>query len=243
MRKIQKTSLCDQLIATIIDLIKEGEWTQGSKLSGEIELASSFNVSRNIMREALKILENFGVLESRNGVGTFVSENSIENIQGMNFFYNLKENNSIETILELRLAIEPAIVYYAALRITDEEILELDELSNKLLKQYNTDSGYFEDFYLHRACAHYCKNPLFESLCESLLKQLENSMYADFHKYSSEKTIKDNMDTHIRIVKAIVNHDADVAQELMRGHLLRRIKLINPDFESNPQNREFAMSI
>lgn len=83
VRKVQRINLCDQLILAIIEQIQKGNWAQGSKLPGEIELANSFSVSRNIMREALKILENFGVLDARNGIGTFVSEHAIENIENM----------------------------------------------------------------------------------------------------------------------------------------------------------------
>ena len=83
VRKVQRINLCDQLILAIIEQIQKGNWAQGSKLPGEIELANSFSVSRNIMREALKILENFGVLDARNGIGTFVSEHAIENIENI----------------------------------------------------------------------------------------------------------------------------------------------------------------
>ena len=111
VRKVQRINLCDQLILAIIEQIQKGNWAQGSKLPGEIELANSFSVSRNIMREALKILENFGVLDARNGIGTFVSEQAIENIENMQFFNMLKENHSVEAILEFRLMVEPSGAY------------------------------------------------------------------------------------------------------------------------------------
>lgn len=204
VRKVQRINLCDQLILAIIEQIQKGNWAQGSKLPGEIELANSFSVSRNIMREALKILENFGVLDARNGIGTFVSEHAIENIENMQFFNMLKENHSVEAILEFRLMVEPSGAYYAAIRITEEGI------------------------------AHYSANPLWESLCQSLLAQLKNSLYAEFNQHASEKTKQDNRVSHMAIVDAIANHDPELASHLMRKHLSFRIKLINPDFEMNP---------
>mgnify|MGYP000862670277 CR=1 FL=1 len=56
--KVKKINLSTQLIDTITALIESGEWELGMKLPNEIDLAASFNVSRNIMRESMKILEN-----------------------------------------------------------------------------------------------------------------------------------------------------------------------------------------
>lgn len=230
--QVKRMKLCDQLIAAMIELIKSGEWPQGSKLHGEIELANSFNVSRNIIREALKILENFGILDAKNGVGTFVSDHAIENFQNMQFFYALKDNKSVEALLELRLMIEPSAAYFAAIRINDDGIKELKDLSKRLIQKYDTDPSYQDDFDLHAAVAHYSGNDLCESLITSLLKQLQNSLYAEFNKYASEKTKKDNQYTHIAIIKAITEHNPQTARQLMEGHICRRIMLINPEFES-----------
>lgn len=231
IKQIQKSNLCDQLIPILINLIQKGEWESGQKLAGEIELANSFNVSRNIMREALKILETFGILEAKNGVGTFVSENAIENIQNMNFFYSLKNNDSIITILELRLMLEPEAAYFAALRISDEDIINLKKRSDKLLKKYSDNYNYQDDFDLHLAIAGLSGNMLCKNLCSSLLFQLKNSLYSEFNKYSSQKTREENLRTHNAIVEAIINHDAELARQLMRNHLLSRLQLINPDFD------------
>ena len=79
-----------QLLDAITELVENGSWKPGDKLPNEIELAASFNVSRNIMREAMKILNNFGVLESKAGIGTFVTEGAQANIHSMRFFEKLK---------------------------------------------------------------------------------------------------------------------------------------------------------
>ena len=234
MQGIKKINLCDQLLTAMIDLIQKGKWKQGERLPGEIELANTFNVSRNIMREALKILENFGVLDAKNGIGTFVSVSAIESIQNMDFFYRLKGNDSVEAILELRLIIEPDAAYFAALRITEDGILHLKQVLAELLQKYKDEQSYQDDFAIHQAIAHYSGNVLLESFCTTLLKQLQNSLYAEFNKYTSAKTKKDNESTHIAILEAIIARKANTARQLMDKHLRRRLKLINPDFELNP---------
>lgn len=237
MRKIQRLSICDQLIDEMIHQIIIGDWFPGMKLPGEIELASSLSVSRNVMREALKILENFGILDAKNGIGTFVADNATENIQNMQFFYKLKENDSVEVLLELRLMIEPSAAYFAALRISEDGIAELNALSARLLKRYQDEPNYQDDFDLHKAIARFSGNPLCESFCSSALTQLQNSLYADFNRHASSKTKKDNHDTHIAIINAITTHNANLARHLMDQHIRSRIKLINPDFELSPHDR------
>ena len=52
--KVKKINLSSQLIDTMTTLIEENNWSPGSKLPNEVELAASLGVSRNIMREAMK---------------------------------------------------------------------------------------------------------------------------------------------------------------------------------------------
>ena len=169
----------------MMDLIQKGTWPKGEKLPGEIELAASFGVSRNIMREALKILENFGVLDAKNGVGTFVSQRAPEAIESMHFFFSLKDNRSVEQILELRLMVEPDAAYLAALRIREEDLAALKEMSEHISCKFAQSPDYQDDFDFHIMIAHYSGNILCENLIRSLLNQLRNSLYAEFNQYAS----------------------------------------------------------
>ena len=228
--KVRKQSLADQLILMIIELIRDGHLLSGEKLPGEAEFAASFDVSRNIMREALKILENFGILEAKNGIGTFISKCAIENIHNMNFFYRLKDNDSVMSILEMRLMIEPSAAYFAAKRIDEDGIADLIKLMEDLKEKYIKFPDYKDDFEIHSAIAHYSGNTLCEDLINSLLGRLQNSLYAEFNKYQSQKTKEDNRETHIALLQAISSHDKRLAQKLMYNHILKRILLINSSF-------------
>lgn len=234
MQKIQKINLSDQLINAILMMIEKKEWNIGMKLPNELQLAESFSVSRNVMREALKILENFGVLDSKPGIGTFVSLHAYENIHNMNFLNSLKDNSSVEVALEFRLMFEPKGAYFAALRITEDEIIDLKKMSNNMLDRYKSETAYQDDFDLHLKIAECSRNPLCYDLLCSLLAQLKSSLYSEFNKYSNHKTKEDNINTHTAIIEAICSHEAELAETLMSQHLIRRIKLINPDFECDP---------
>jgi len=229
--KMHKVNLSDQLISSIVELITSGVWHPGQRLPNETEIAASFNVSRNIMREALKILEIFGLLESKTGIGTFVSETSLESIQNMNFFYNLRNNTSIELVLELRLMIEPQAAYFAALRITDEESCKLREIFEIFYAEDLSKNTHKSDFAIHETIGKASGNVLCYNLISSLLNQLRTTLYSDFDRYSNMKTKRDNLKDHTAIIDAITAHNADLAKTLMHNHLYNRLYLLNPTFE------------
>lgn len=236
--KVKKINLSTQLIDTITALIESGEWELGMKLPNEIELAASFNVSRNIMRESMKILENFGILESKAGIGTFVSETALSSIHNMRFFDNLKNNSSIENILETRLIIEPELAYYATLRSTEEDLMLLKEIfeRNEEIHKENQFTKK-DDFNFHMFIAKCSQNVILENLLFSMLDQLRASEYKDFDLHAQTEEVKDSYSDHREIAMAIINRDPLLASELMYNHLFRRISAINSSY-----NKDLAAS-
>lgn len=235
--KIKKQNISDQLITTIVELIETGVWPTGEKLPNEIELAASFDVSRNIMRESTKILENFGILESRVGIGTKVSENAISCIYKMNFFESLKKDTSVETLLETRLIVEPELTYYAALRASNDEIKILREIVANDNKKYETGNFIHpDDFDFHAFIAKCSKNNILENLILSMLEQLKNSNYGNFNKYGDEEYKKKSYSFHLKILNAIESRDPLLAKDLMYNHLFNRITVINPDYGTDMKN-------
>ncbi len=232
--KIKKVNLSTQLIDTITSMIENGDWTLGMKLPNEIELAASFNVSRNIMRESLKILENFGILESKAGIGTTISQTALSSIHNMRFFNNLKNNSSVEMILETRITIEPQLAYYAALRITDEEIAELRSIfeTSEDSKEENNFSKR-DDFNFHIYVAKCSRNTILENLIFTMLDQLRSSNYSEFDLHAETDVVKDSYDNHKKIAEAIINKDPLLARDLMFEHLFSRINTINSSYNTN----------
>ncbi|WP_312048022.1 FadR/GntR family transcriptional regulator [Anaerotignum sp.] len=232
--KIKKVNLSTQLMDMMISLIENGTWNPGEKLPNEIDLANSFSVSRNIMRESMKILENFGILDSRTGVGTYISENAINNICNMRFFESLKNNSSIEKLLETRLIIEPELAYYATLRATDEEIAALKYLLEEDTKKHViTNFFHTDDFHFHRYVAKYAKNDILENLLSTILEQLSADEYADFNKFVDNSVKIDSFNDHMAVFDAIAKRDPLLAKDIMYRHLFARMKIINPDYGTN----------
>lgn len=241
--KVQKTNLSTQLVEALASMVEAGTWKPGDKLPNEIELAASFNVSRNIMREAMKILINFGILDSNAGSGTFVSSSAISGIHSMRFFERLKKNTSLEKIMETRLIIEPELAYLACLRGTDEEIRALEALVNKSEKIWRARNYFYtDDFNFHAELARMSKNDILSDLLSTMLNQLKEGDYIQFNRYTKPEERDSRVDEHGLIVEAIKKRDALLAKSIMHRHLFGRIEVINSSYDTEELCKEIESS-
>ncbi len=125
-------TLSQQTADSLFELIRKGkEFEPGERLPGELILAERFGVSRNTLREAIRILSSQGILETHRGKGTFVGEN----IQFFDDYGILQMENiriRLKDLYEMRLLIEPAVTELACLRATEEEVLQIALLAKKV---------------------------------------------------------------------------------------------------------------
>ncbi|MET8980038.1 FadR/GntR family transcriptional regulator [Streptomyces sp. NPDC004539] len=121
-------SLTDKAIAQIRELIRTGALPPGSKLPPEPELAAQLGLSRNLAREAVKVLAVARVLEVRRGDGTYVT--SLQPsllLEGLGGAVELLQGDSaaLLDLMEVRRLLEPVATALAATRITDEQLAEV----------------------------------------------------------------------------------------------------------------------
>ncbi|MEZ5809783.1 MAG: FCD domain-containing protein [Rhizobiaceae bacterium] len=126
--KIEQTRTADEVVGQIESLILEGILHVGDRLPGERDLARRFDVSRPILREALKQLESRGLLVSRHGGGTFVAD-----VIGPVFTEPVMElisthRKATVDYLEFRREMDGMAAEYAARRATDADRRILDDI-------------------------------------------------------------------------------------------------------------------
>jgi len=108
----------DRAIASIQELIRNGDLPPGSRLPPESELAVQLGVGRSSIREAVKALELARVLDVRHGDGTFVT--SLEPhllLEGVGFAIEFVQDDSVLEVVEVRRLFEPVVTGLAASRI------------------------------------------------------------------------------------------------------------------------------
>lgn len=110
------------------DLILKGEIEPGERLPSERELGRQFNVSLVTVREALKGLETYGLIQKKKGKGggIFVSELRSDAVKVLLFHFLHQKRFSIRDLSELRMMLEPASSRIAARRISSAKLDELE---------------------------------------------------------------------------------------------------------------------
>lgn len=128
LKPIQDTSVVQQVIDRLTQAMIQKELRPGDKLPPEIELASMLGVGRNSVREAIKVLTSFGVLETKRPEGTFVSNGFSEiMIDPLLYGIILDQTDSLDELKELREIIDLGILNLAVKKATEEDIELLSE--------------------------------------------------------------------------------------------------------------------
>lgn len=218
---IHKSRISEQIIDQIYSLILSGNLKPGDKMPSERELSDKFEVSRNSIREAIRILEILGFLVSKRGDGTYIAEMSEDIFGG----YISKHNINIEDVnayeaIEARLIIEPKVVGLAAKRRNRQQLAIL----KKLVENIEGDKQEEEDnakLHFHRMLAQATQNSVLEATMNFLIsyakEAAKKSHKIDDYYYPNRKKIK--TEEHSKIVEAIEKKDVDEAEKLMYKHL------------------------
>ncbi len=173
IKKPIRISLPKQISIEIETAIKNGTFKIGGKIPSEPELVKSFEVSRNTIREAIQSLIQAGILESRQGDGTYVvAKDKFEaNI------LNRLNNSKISEVHEVRVSLEREIVKLAAQRRTSEDLIDI----KKALDKNNLINGSFEenseaDLEFHQAIAKASHNSILYDLYKSISQYICTSI-------------------------------------------------------------------
>ncbi|CAH2212096.1 FadR/GntR family transcriptional regulator [Tepidibacter aestuarii] len=231
IKPVSKTTLYEEVIKEIIRMIKEGQWLPGDKIPGELSLSESFNVSRNIIREALKSLELSGVVEAKPGRGTFLTLDSLKNIAMMDLLWSLKSDSSIIELMETRLIIEPQLAFLAAERANQDDIKILENILEKSInavenKSYTVKMGH--EF--HMTLAEISKNKTLSKFLHSITNELNAQRFMYVNDYVDYKILSNEVIEHKKIFEYIKNGEGKKAQDCIYAHINNRIQLIKDDF-------------
>lgn len=220
IKPANRTTLYEDVVSQISEQIKDGNWLPGERIPGELELADSFRVSRNCIREALKSLELTGILESQPGRGTFVSNDALRNIRNGEFVSLLTDEATLYELMEVRMIIEVQMAYLAAERATGKEIRMLEKVLEED-KKYMDPSSNWERTGLefHNAVARITNNRVIVRFLESI----NDLLHAQRHKLAKKITKLSEQESmiagHQEIFDAIKDRQPDNARNAMYKHL------------------------
>ncbi|MDW5377563.1 FadR/GntR family transcriptional regulator [Halomonas sp. HP20-15] len=212
--------VADQLEA----LISAGSIPVGQKLPGENGLCDSFGISRTVIREAIAHLKSRGLVTTRRGVGTrVVRRTALDPMPAERIHPTTVED--ILHVLELRMAIEPAVAALAATRHASEDRRRLQVTHASFIDACNEGSqAREEDYAFHRAIAEATGNPCFTMFYEQLRHCViprANLIDDEINPAATGKYLSRVEGEHTDIIEAILARDPQAAHERMHQHLNR----------------------
>lgn len=206
----RRVSAMEAVLTHLRGAIERGEYAIGDKLPSEAELCRTLEVSRPVLREALRALQTMGLTVSRTGKGTFVVANAVEDPTFGDY--------AASDLLEVRRHIEIPVAGYAALRRTPENLDHLAHLLDRMERETDTTAWVAMDTLFHLAVAEAAQNPVFRRVIEEIRDALARQ--SAFLNELGGRREQSNRE-HRAIVEALMDGSEDDAVAAMAHHIDR----------------------
>ena len=220
---LKTKSVVQQVVDSLTKAIINRELRPGDKIPTEEQLVENLGVSRNSIREAVKILVYLGVLEIRRADGTYVCEGFNESmIDPLIYGIVLDTDESYTELLELREQMEVAVLYLAIQKANEEDIRtlkeRLDQLEAEIAKGPENMQVIFDtDNQFHDCIALIAKNSVMYKV-NNVVRILTNSMRCDSAKGMVDAGRgRELFEAHQRIYEQLARRDIKNLNETVRG--------------------------
>lgn len=219
-QEINKVPISKVVMLQIKNAILAGQLKYDEKIPAERELAAGFNVSRNMVREAIRALEIAGYLEIRQGPkgGAFVREFTPDRLSEGFLDYYLAKKLTIDEMNKVRLHIEPEVARLAAKNVNPDSAIRLSEVvENEYMADAIEDRVVsLTDF--HIVLAEMCGNFFYEIII-NVLVSITKEIVVACHREGD--TVVHGTDQHNSILNAVKEGNPDEAEKAMRDHLMK----------------------
>ena len=218
VKPVSRKSVYEDIVSQIRAMIDRGELAVGDKLPPERRLAEMFSVSRNTVREAIRALAEQGLVESRQGAGTFVSQAD----HGRDFADTfagaiLRGQPELREIFEIRKIMEPEIAGMAARNASPGDITRLEALLAEQERAVSRgESAGRHDIELHTALAEASGNSVMRAMVRTLHDELYESRVVGLQSPARQQA---SLAAHRAIVQAVRHGHVLQAEKAMREHL------------------------
>jgi GntR family transcriptional repressor for pyruvate dehydrogenase complex len=214
---IKKTRVAEEVADRIRVLILDGTFPQGQPLPSERVLTEQFGVSRGSIRDALRMLETIGLIETQHGRGTFPRELTVDRLVAPLASMMTYQHDLQDELMDVRRMFEPAVARVAATRATDEDFADLQRILDTQRRKLKTGrSAIVEDTAFHAALARSTRNRVIVSLMATLNDLLVDSRTLTLRQKGRPAK---SIEGHEAVVAALRRRDAEGAARAMSNHI------------------------
>jgi GntR family transcriptional regulator, transcriptional repressor for pyruvate dehydrogenase complex len=214
----------EEVVVRLRDMIHNGELAPGDRLPPERDLAKLLGVSRPTLRAGIRSLATVGILQSRQGAGTFVAqrdESPTLDSSPLRMLSALHGFTSDE-MFEARLALEMSIAGMAAERATSEQMTLMAEEITGMYASLNDPEQYLvHDMQFHQTIAAASNNRILTSLMNMVATILFDSRSKTVKR---ARDLKESAEQHHNIYRAMRERDPEAASRAMHDHLIETQK-------------------
>ena len=219
-KPIISTKLYQQVIEQINHMIYSKKLKKGDKLPSERDMAVMFGISRTTVREALRSLEILGLIESRQGEGTFIAFSfpKYNALESLSLFFMLEGNTA--DLIEVRSMLEVECAGMAARAITPQELDKLSGYNQLLTGGYEGTAIEEADCMYHSFIAKASHNTMLNHMYASIYKVIcyyIGNMWKIISKDANNTAIL--AEQHNRIYQALARQNNDQARKTMSIHM------------------------
>jgi GntR family transcriptional repressor for pyruvate dehydrogenase complex len=208
----------DDAITSIRHMILTGELAPGDRLPPEADLAANLGLSRTSLREAVRALTVLGVIDTRQGDGSYITGLGPELLLGaLGLAVDLQREEAIPDLIAVRRILEPAATALAATRVTAVDLEEIRSYIRADL-DYEQVGEYIElDWEFHHAIACAAGNPLLSVLLDGLAAPTVRMRV--WRGQTLPGILERTLEEHRTIADALEAHDADLAYAAATVHI------------------------
>lgn len=225
-RAAKQNRIFQDVVDQIQEIILSGKLPPGKMLPSERELKDKLQVSRGTLREALRVLEQKGLIEIKLGVGggAMVKGVGYEQVGESLALLIRYQKISLFHLAEFRKTIEGDVAALAAKRALPDDIERLKDLLDKAQKFTKQGQSYVAEFIgidkeIHLAIAKISRNPVYVSLQHTVHDNIDQ--YYETFLSMQEREMNENFQDLSNIILAIETHNKREARSLAREHVLR----------------------
>jgi GntR family transcriptional repressor for pyruvate dehydrogenase complex len=231
IQKVKTESLRAKVYAKLKEQLTRGIWKEGEKLPSEHELCSLFGVSRVTVRAAIQQLEILGLVETKQGGGTFVKTSSpADQVDAFHPLMRIRKNQDLIAVLEYRKIVEKGAVGLAQDKIGPGDIESLEELYQGMVDSKDDLKAFIEaDLAFHFRIAEICRNSIIIKVYGLINEILSVAMVDIVHILGRRGGLK----YHRAIIDALKLGDKARSEALMEEHIEVTIQEILKKGEKN----------
>jgi len=235
LRKIKPKKIYEEVSEILHEKIRAGVLKPGDRLDSVEQLAEQLQVSRSAVREALSALKAMGLIEIKQGSGTFVKSVPPNRLDFPLSTAMLSNKLDIARLLEVRKIIEVGAAASAAINRTEQDIQAMVQILDDM-KQAHGDGELGEkvDYQFHVAIATASQNPLLATILDQISGLMIDTMKETrrIWLYSKKTTSEQLYEEHMNIFLAIQQQNEESAKQAMTFHLSNVEKVLLQYFET-----------